>query len=373
MKTTIIFALFLLQASSLFAQESELNIPMTTEAWEFEEGSVEFIEHRSIPAVRGVNGGSKWFLKDFEFQNGTIEFDVEMNEAGFVGINFRESEDRKEAENFYIRAFWPVSPQSRTTLQYATVVDGNLLWDVTDDYQAAANIRKEGWNHVKLVISGRQMKVYVNDLQQPAMHVPILEGETESGGISLTGNAVFGNLVIRPDVTEGLFAEPGYDPTHYDSRYLRNWMVTEPISFPFERAIVNADIPDSTTSWKPIRAEHRSLVNLSRAFGATPEGERRIVWLKTTIASETTQQRRLSFGFSDEVWVFINGQVLLFDKNYYGTPSMKEPKGRSTIENTSVMLPLQEGENELMIGVSNFFFGWGIIARLDDTAGLTLQ
>ena len=346
---------------------------MAEDRWEAEPGSVEFIEHRSVRAARGIDGSSQLFLKDVEFTNGTIEFDVELNDPGFVGINFRESVDRKEAENFYVRAFWPVSPFSRTTLQYATIVDGNLLWDLTDDYQAAATIRQEGWNHIKLVISGRQMMVYVNDLQTPAMHVPILEGMLNSGGISLSGNAVFSNLVIRPNVTEELPSKPGYDPTQNDSRYLRSWMVTEPTTFPFERAIVNSDIPDSTTSWTPITAEHRSLINLSRHFGITPEGERRLVWLKTTITSETVQQRRLDFGFSDEVWILINGQILLVDKNYFGSPGMKEPRGRCTIENASVMLPLREGENELMIGVANNFFGWGIIARLDDTVGLELQ
>ena len=80
--------------------------------------------------------------------------------------------------------------------------------------------------------------------------------------------------------------------------------------------------------------------------------------------------RRIDLGFSDEVWVFINGAPLFIDKNYYGTPGMKEPKGRCAIENSSFALPLKEGGNELLIGVSNFFFGWGIIARLDKTDGL---
>lgn len=36
---------------------------------------------------------------------------------------------------------------------------------------------------------------------------------------------------------------------------------------------------------------------------------------------------------------------------------MKEPRGRATIENASVMLPLAEGENELLIGVADYFIG----------------
>lgn len=78
-------------------------------------------------------------------------------------------------------------------------------------------------------------------------------------------------------------------------------------------------------------------------------------------------------GFSDEVWVFINGQPLFTDKNYYGSPGMKEPRGRCTIDNTSFKLPLQKGENEILIGVTNYFFGWGIIARVANTDGLKFK
>jgi len=33
----------------------------------------------------------------------------------------------------------------------------------------------------------------------------------------------------------------------------------------------------------------------------------------------------------------------------------KQPQGRCSIENTTVEVPLKEGENELLIGVANFF------------------
>lgn len=357
---------------------------MTPAYWVAAPERVAFITHRGVPAARGVDGGAQIFLKDVVFTDGTIEFDVELNDPGFVGINFRQSDDRDESENFYVRAFWPVSPLTRTALQYATVVDSMSLWDLTDDYQAAASIHREGWNHVKLVVSGRQMRAYVNDMDRPALHVPILEGETKRGGISLGGRAVFANLVIRPGATEDVPAVAGYDPASNDSRYLRDWWMTPPVDLPFGRGLVfdvptmfgggvDSDLPDSTASWTPIRAEHRALVNLSRPFGMTLPGERRLIWLKTTLTSETAQRRRLDLGFSDAIWVFVNGRFLHEDTNYFGTPGMKEPRGRATIENASIMLPLAEGENELLIGIANTFFGWGLIARLDDTDGITMQ
>jgi len=44
--------------------------------------------------------------------------------------------------------------------------------------------------------------------------------------------------------------------------------------------------------------------------------------------------------------------------------------GRCTIENASFKLPLKEGKNEILVATANYFYGWGIIARLDDTNGI---
>jgi len=111
-----------------------------------------------------------------------------------------------------------------------------------------------------------------------------------------------------------------------------------------------------------------SFINLTRKFGKSES--RRIVWLKTTIKSASAQTRKLAFGFIDDVWVLINGKMLYVDKNWYLHPIRKEPDGRCSIENTTFNLPLNAGDNELLIGVANDFYGWGIVARIDSLAGI---
>jgi hypothetical protein len=71
--------------------------------------------------------------------------------------------------------------------------------------------------------------------------------------------------------------------------------------------------------------------------------------------------------------VFVNGRFLYVDKNLYGQPIMKEPDGRCSVENASFILPLNAGNNELLIGVANDFYGWGIIARLDSMEGIAID
>jgi len=361
----------------------DLKIPMQAAYWEHD-SLAEFVTHRGVSAVQGKNGSFfQVHLKDRVFSNGTIEFDVELAGQGFPGINFRMSPDKKNGDNFYIRSFGPVSPEVRTTLQYAAIMDGMSIWDLSDEYQSGAVINQGAWNHVKLVINGKQMRAYVNDMAKPALNVPELEGLNESGGISLIGNVIYANFVIRPNVVEGLPAQAGYQSSANDTRYIRNWELSPQKEFPFGKDVVmplpsmhgtlnKSELPDSTTKWSPIKAESRAIVNLSRKFGSVENDGRRIAWLRTTITSTKAQSKLLQFGFSDEAWVFLNGQVVFVGKNYFGMPQMKND-GRCTIENSSFNLPLKEGKNELLIGIANYFYGWGVIARLENMGDIRLQ
>ncbi|MGI9550744.1 MAG: family 16 glycoside hydrolase, partial [Aurantibacter sp.] len=293
----------------------EIRLPMEAKYWSPISDNVEFTTYKNVPAVKSNDGnGFGVMLKDLEFADGTIEFDVELKGSGFPGIDFRMDKDTLNAEKFYIRYFGTPNALSRTTLQYAAILDRVNLWDLTDDYQAAATIHEGKWNHVKLVVSGRQLRVYVNDMQRAALHVPAMEGITNSGAIALTGNVVYANFVIRPNATEDLASNEGYDPTYGDSRYLRNWLVTDPKDFPIGTDImrgiseglgiaIDTVLFDSTAVWRPLKAGRRALVNLTKIFGATELGQRKLTWIKTTIYSETTQKKRVDLGFSDEVWV----------------------------------------------------------------------
>ncbi|MEL6256606.1 MAG: hypothetical protein AAFR87_31685 [Bacteroidota bacterium] len=382
-RASILCGLFLFSVGLLTAQKSRIiEIPMTSEHWVATSGEVEFIKYKSSRAVKSAGNSSfNIMLKDQTFSTGTIEFDVELRGNGFPGINFRIGPDTLNSEIFYLRHFGKPDPLRRTTTQYAAVIDGVNLWDVTDEYQAGATIKEGQWNHIKLVISEHQLHAYVNDMDRPALQVPMLEGLTQSGGISLSGNVIYANMTLRPNDIGKLSDQAGFDPTANDPRYLRKWEVSEPIDLPFGRDVllgirfnpgvaIDSTLLNADTKWKVIKAGHRGLINLTRPYGATEDGQRRIVWLKTNLESEIAQQKLMRLGFRDEVWVFINGSPLHVDKNYYGSAGMKEPLGRCSLENASFQVPLQAGKNEILIGVSNYFYGWGIMARLEDTGGI---
>ena len=352
-------------------QRKEIKVQMKGESWQYDPGTIEFLDIDGHHAMKITDGRHMATLKGIDFTDGVIAFDIQLMPAGFTSVYFRQ-QSADERECFYFRTGKNRNDDAEDALQYAPIVGGINLWDIFPEYQSNASLKIGKWNHVKMIISGKQMRVYVNDTLHPALIVPHLEGNTTNGAIAFDGEPLIANLVIKPGATEDLSPLPQADITDNDPRYLRKWEVSQQVTYlkPGIDFSFN-DMPDSTAAWEPVSAERKGLINLTRKFGGNQQ--RKAVWLKTNIHADADMIKKLRLGFSDEVWVFINRQLLYLDKNNFNTPTMKTPDGRISLDNTSFNLPLKKGDNELLICVENDFYGWGIIAHLDDNKGLSLK
>jgi hypothetical protein len=351
-----------------------ITLPLTAEAWEFQAGKVSFIRHKGVNAIKMDQQSGVMLFRDLHFIDGTIEFDVEVDIAQpFAAIYFRWQND-KESEHIYLRTGRAGKDNAYDAVQYASIIKGVNLWDLQHEYQSAAHLNVGEWNHVKVIVSGSQLKAYVNSSTAANLEVPCLEGNTTEGkigiGAGFQGNVIFANLKVHPGNTEGLSPAAGADITKHDTRYIRNWEISAPDSLEFGREAGTFMIPKLAAAWEKIEAERRGLVNISRKYGGA--SFRRVVWLRTTIKSEFDQVMPINMGFSDEMWVFVNQRLQYADKNIYYQNMQKSPDGRISIENCSFRLPLVKGNNELLIALSNDFYGWGIMARLEHLYGIEL-
>jgi hypothetical protein len=353
-----------------------VTIPMTGDRWTVAAGKVEFHEVDGKLAVDLKAGNyaehiksGVVVLKDFNFRNGTIDYDVLANTDMGAGFSFRRRDD-DNYEMFYLRPR-PKCEEAPDCVQYAPETHGVLLWDVFPQYQGPAPLR-EGWNHIKLVVSGRRMLIYVNGATEPTLKVGRLEGDAEEGGLMLDGPGIFANLTVTPDAVAGLPGDAEPDATAADERYVRHWSLSPYAKLEPAQAPVLADMPGSTAKWVTLDAERDGLVDVSRVYGIPVERPTRTVaWLKTTIHSEKAQEKHVELGWAREAFVFVNGQLVFADKNLYQPAvARKAPDGRLSLENGGLMLPLKAGDNEVAIAVVNNFYGWGVKMRFDDSKGL---
>lgn len=359
-----------------------INISFDTQHFDTTQRKVGFLTYKGLKAMRIFTSPTRQtipvMLKKIKFENGTIEFDAIPSEDNFedeIAVNFHQK-DQYNFESVYLRLQADETSQRDDAIQYTPFINGVNLWDMMKPFRGYAAIHNTEWNHIKLVISGLQMMVYVNDLTKPSLKISRLEGNDSIGGISFDGDAYFANLVIKPNATEKLSSFEGPDWTDNDPSYMRKWMVSHPKTLEKGRELTADDFPTDTAEWQPIAAERRGLINLIRKFKGEQTSyptERRYVWLKTTIRSLKRQRVGMQLGFNKEVYVFLNKRLIYIDKNSAEERLQKYPGGLLDIGNTEFELPLKEGNNELLIGIAVKNYGWGIIARIKSLDNLFIQ
>jgi hypothetical protein len=344
-----------------------IRVPMSADHWQTESGAFEKIQ--GMDAIALHQGGFA-IAKDVTLKDGTVEFDVQPMVMG-TGMIFRRQDD-KNYEMFYFRPNGKCA-EAPDCLQYAPEIHNILLWDVFPQYQVPAPIHDGEWNHVKLVISGKRMNMYVNHSSTATLKVGRLEGDANDGAIGLSGPGYFANFVVIPGATEGLSPEPEADPTANDTHIVRDWRLSAVSELPAGKDPSYSEMPAASADWKPISAELGGLIDITREYGLPLERPKRsMAWIKTTIDSDKAQTIHTSIGWVREVWVFVNGKQVYADKNLYMPASArKTPDGRLALTNGSFDLPLNAGSNEVAIAVASNFYGLGVIWRLDSVEGVT--
>jgi hypothetical protein len=367
--------LFVLLAFSIqsFAQKKQPKpstgkVSLTSDGWTFQEGKVEFIDYKGGRVMKLNQQSGPVVLKDLVFKDGVIEYDIEPISTEFADAIYFHRKNEKEQEIVYLRVQKIGNSFANEGIQYCPYFDGVNMWDMYPQYQAPAPAKAGEWNHIKLVIAGKQMHVFVN--HKLVLQIPKLEGRESEGRIAFEGASYISNIEIKPGEREGLSPAEGVDLTKHEANYIRNWAVTQPALLPAGTEPTTAmDLPKNELFTGKSEAETGGLVNLTRQFGGNEK--RRIVWLRSTVTTKEAMKTNLQLGFSDEVWVYLNNQLTYVDKNLFIQNMRKYPDGRISVQNAGVKLNLKQGTNDLMIGVANDFYGWGIMARLETIEGVT--
>lgn len=357
-------------------------VPMTSAHWQTTGADATFLAPKDSP--RGVlqlrHGSAE--LKDTQFGDGTIDFDIGLTGQGIVGIRFHQR-DKDNADVFYLRP-QPKCSTSFDCIQYMPLEHGAYEWDLFPQYETAAPINSLGWNHIRMVIAGRRLEVFVNGSASPNLVVNDMEGPATKGAIAIHGPASFRNFRVTPEESAALDAPPPRA-----ANFIRDWRVSAPVREPTfmdpglkelvgERPTYTSMPPDSA-AWRSIAAEPDGLINLSRGVGSLKDGSAiSLVWLQTTLDSDRDQRTRLHLGWLREIWVYSNGKLIYEDRNLYGLPTAsKPPDGRLSLENGSFLLPLRKGHNVITVAIDDNLpentqhFGWGFAMRFDDPAGVS--
>jgi hypothetical protein len=315
------------------------------------------------PAVPARRLGRDCFLVEnayavgLEPVGGTIELELAVGpERAFPGVVWRVR-DEENFESFFVRPHQVGNPDS---IQYTPVFNGISSWQLYhgDGFGGAVSFPIGEWFRIRVVFAGLRADVYVSDMDEPVLRVRELKLPAEPGrvGIAAGGAAIhvagfsYGSEAALRPAPEPLPAVEGAVPA---------WEVSDP--FPEDSIDVSA-----ARTWTSVTAEPSGLVDLARVNPI--RDDRNTVLTRFAVRSDRDRRVRMDLGFSDRAVVFLNGRPLYRGDDTYRS---RDYRFLGTIGWwDSLYLPLEEGDNELIVAVSEDFGGWGVQARFTDAEGL---
>lgn len=309
-------------------------------------------------------------LKDVEFSNGVIEVDIATPDRtrAYPGVVFR-MQDQTNMEWVYVRPHR--SPFYSDAIQYTPMINRVTGWQLYsgDGYTAAADFPADEWVHLKLEISGTQARVYVNGAIEPDLTITDLKHGVSRGAIGVldsTGEAAcFSNFSYMADENLSFAAPPSAETP---PGTIARWEVSRAIkaervnreAYPGFLAIANA-------GWQQVEAEPSGLVDVGR-YAERSEGGPDLVFARATLLSPESQDIEFSFGYSDEVDLFLNGRKVFSANSAYRS---RDPSFLGVIGLfDTVHLTLEKGLNEIFLMVTENFGGWGLMGATDPELAL---
>jgi hypothetical protein len=344
-----------------------------------EAGSAKFERYESMPTGTMTLNEGVAASKIARFSTGSIDFDIKPIGYDDAGVVFHR-QGSEDGEFVYLRAN-PDCPAANDCIQYAPITHTMMGWNIYSNYQGPAPISVTGWNHVHIEVIRDGMRVYVNHAAEPSLVVPRLWGLRHDGGIAFKGPAIYANLVVDPHASAGLSVIPH---ARVQAGTIMAWRAAPPSAYDRSRTVSAKDAPVGDV-WRPIEVEPTGLVNLGRAFGLARAPSPSLGWLKTEVTASAPMRRTLEVGFAEEVWVFLNGQLVYSGRNqYFPSETRLSPDGRLEPDNASIPLTLRAGRNEIILAVGNDWrshkgplepshYGWAAEARFREMAGLDLH
>ena len=215
MKRNVLFLLYAMFISMSLSNAQEIYAPnlktlLTGEGWEGKFISAELTNKDSSTAIMitKTEGDQFIWLNGFNFTDGTIEFDAKGKsnppQSSFIGIVFRVV-DEKTYDAVYFRPFnfRSTNPVNKShAVQYTSHPEwtwNRLRNDRNGEYEKGIEPAPNGdeWFHAKVVIRDTEIKVYVNNANDPSLAVKELSNRKDgSVGIFCNGFGIIANLKI---------------------------------------------------------------------------------------------------------------------------------------------------------------------------------
>ena len=266
---------------------------------------------------------------------GHIEVQIGAEGTAYPGIAFRVA----DMANYELAYAQPHTSGLWDAIQYDPVFHGSNAWQLYHGpaYQHAAQVPTNAW--FKFAIDFQDQRAVIRVRDQPPLVIARL------------AHAQLGGLI-------GLWT---YLPAYYCDLHVTTLEHDLP-----QAATTQTIAPESIAAWfiegfGAIECESSGILNLNRYLPAALGQVRLSRWLEVSSAETIA----LEFGFSDDLMLQIDDQVIFTGQNiFHDTPEWNQ---RGYVAPTNrVSHALVPGRHQLIATLKNTepYFGWGLIVNL---------
>jgi hypothetical protein len=344
-------------------------IPFDTSHWEISAKSHSIQDYKGEQAIYIDNGLAK--LKDFEFTNGAIEFDVFLTrERGFPGVRFR-IKDNGNSESFYLRSHLSGKPDAN---QAIPVFNGVTPWQLYfgAPYSFAYDYNYSDWTHVRIVVNGQRAQIYLDHSEVPQLSWKLVHPPSV-GSIAIGGSFApmyYANFKLTLSDT----AMVDFQPIIRKSipNLIQEWQLSDMFEESELNDLDNLNKLINDRQWnESVGIDEGIAANISRKVRLYNGQPGNTVFAKITIHSDKKQTRIFEFGYSDRVVAILNGKPIYKGNNKWQSRDYRYLGTIGIFD--AIYLDLEEGDNELLFAVSEDFGGWLITGRFDDNSDITIK
>lgn len=334
-----------------------MDVPFESGSWTWGTAERTATTHRGRECTRfGGTIASLETVAGVDLRDGALEVEVAVTrERSFHGVAWRV-QDGDDYESFFVR---PHQVGNDDATQYTPVDNGQSAWQLYHGpgFWAPVAFPLDDWFTIRVVFAADVAEIFVVDLSEPALVVR-QRREASAGRVGLLVGGD-GYHVARVSVDS-------------DARPTRRPPREEPVdgavpAWAVSNAFAEGSAPEpATCTWTRLESEPSGLANLAHVH-AIRDG-RNTVYARAVVRSDRAQVKELAFGFSDRAAVSLNGR-LLYRGDY--TYRSRDYRFLGSIGYWDTLaLDLEEGDNDLLVAVSEDFGGWGVQARFLELGGI---
>jgi len=366
MKKLITIAITLFISNIISSQNI---IPLDTVNWNIGAASYDLKHYKGKDAIYIDKGAI--ILKDAKFFNGTIEFDLYLNEERvYPGVFFRADENFSNGEQWFIRTHLSGLEDAN---QAAPATNGITPFQFYfgPKYSFAYDYKYDDWTHVKVVVNDDKAQVFLDYAEKPNLSWYLFH-EPKEGRLMIRGGRVplhIADIKINRNEYELVDFNP------VESKPVEGLIQKWEVSDKFEEKLLEnpLDIPSviKQRKWgKTIQLEEGTSANISRVQVLKDGRAGETVFARIKINSTKDQIKLFHFGYSDRVVAILNGEAIYKGNNGWRTRDYRYLGTIGLFD--GIYLNLKKGENTLLMAVSESFGGWLITGKFENDEGLKL-